>query len=280
MLNGAKRRIQETYRQTAKIYDIGVSERLGDSKWGIESLTRLLLRDIEFQENPVVLDLACGTGLSTFQLIEWLHGEGVFHGVDLSPEMITRAGENAEKLGYEIDFRVGDAEKLEYPDDSFDVVISNMSFQMFPHKLQALKEIYRVLRPGGVVGLLFGAGDHLLELVLLCREVAGSHPELTDFNQSVSDIDWMHIDIDETQRLFYEAGLRRPQIHGYHRVMHVNPRRFWESNPYPAIWKTHIPLDTRDRVESEIVGLMETRSGDRGFRLNWYTIQAYGVKPR
>jgi len=278
MLKEAKKRVYDTYQETAEIYDSGVSERLGKSRWGIETLTRLLLRDMEFKENPKVLDLACGTGLSTFQLIDWLGGVGEFHGVDFSSGMIGKAEENASELGYSVDFLVGDAEELDYPDDSFDAIISNMSFQMFPDKLRALKEAFRVLKPGGMIGLLYGAGDHISELVGLCKEYAIAN-KLDAFLDSVSDVDWMHIDLEITQNLFWQAGFRRPLIYGYHRVMHVNPRLFWVSNPYPAMWRVHVPVDVRDKVDSEIIGLMGQGSGKRGFRLNWYTIQAYGAKP-
>ena len=278
MSKDGKKRVYYTYQETADIYDSGVSERLGKSRWGIETLTRLLLRDMEFNENPMVLDLACGTGLSTFQLVDWLDGVGRFHGLDFSSEMIRKAEENASLLGYSVDFLVGDAEKLDYPDDSFDAIISNMSFQMFPDKLSVLKEAYRVLKPDGMIGLLSGAKDHLSELVSLCKEYAVAN-KLDGFLDSVSDVDWMHIDLEKTQSLFWQAGFRRPLIYGYHRVMHVNPRLFWMSNPYPAMWRVHTPVDMRDKVDSEIIGLMEQGSGKRGYRLNWYTIQAYGVKP-
>ena len=279
MQDKAKQRIKKTYRQTATTYDSGVSERLGASRWGIESLTGLLLRDMRFNDSPVVLDLACGTGLSTFKLIEYLEGVGDFHGVDFSPEMIKQAELNAETLGYSIDFRVGDADNIPYPDEYFDAVISNMSFQMFPDKPKSLEEAYRVLRPGGSIGLLYGAAIHLQELVSLCLEYAGDRPSLTDFTKAVNDVSWMHIDLEETQRLFWDAGFRRPLIYGYHRVMHVNPKQFWYTNPYPALWRTHIPAEEREQVDQEIIALMESKAG-RGFKVNWYTIQAYGTKPK
>ncbi len=277
MASDPKKRILETYQQTADKYDTGVSERLGEARFGIESLTRLMLRDMTFSETPRILDLACGTGLSTFPLIDWI-GKGDFHGVDLSPEMIKKAGENAKQLGYQIDLQVGDAENLPYPDDYFDAITSVMSFQMFTDKLRVVKEMYRVLRPGGMVGLLYCAGDHLRELISLCKAYGESKPDLDNFNKAVNDVNWMHIGLEKTQRLFWEAGLRRPLIYGYHRIMHVKPRFFWETNPYPDLWRTHIPIRLREKVESEIIELMTEGTEDRGFKLTWYTIQAYGMK--
>jgi len=279
MYNDARKRILETYKQTAEIYDKCVSERFGDAKFGIESLTRLLLRDMVLKDNTKILDLACGTGLSTFQLVDWLNGKGQFYGVDFSPYMIKRAEKNAEKINYKINFQVGDAESLKYPDNFFDAVISNMSFQMFPDKLKALKEIYRILKPGGKTGLLYGANDHLKELVTLCQDYGVTHPELSEYKKAVSDVSWMHINLEDTQRLFWEAGFRRPLIYGYHRIMYVNPKTFWGTNPYPALWESHIPVEIREEVCTEIINVMKDRSIKRGFKINWYTIQSYGSKP-
>jgi SAM-dependent methyltransferase len=192
--------------------------------------------------------------------------------------MIKQAEQNAETLGYSIDFRVGDADNLPYEDESFTTIISNMSFQMFPNKSKCLDECYRVLRPGGSMGLLYGADCHLQELVSLCLEYAEDRPSLSDFIKAVNDVSWMHIDLEETQQLFWEAGFRRPLIYGYHRVMHVNPKQFWYTNPYPALWRTHIPVEQREQVDQEIIDLMESKA-NRGFKVNWYTIQAYGTKP-
>ena len=71
----------------------------------------------------------------------------------LSDGMLEVARRNAEAKG--------DAENLEYPDSMFDVVISNMSFQFLPDKQRALKEMYRVLKPGGGARDTFWGGNHV-----------------------------------------------------------------------------------------------------------------------
>ncbi len=127
MPDRVRERILEIYRQTAETYDQGVSERPGSSRWGFESLTGMLLREMMVPENPVALDVACGTGLSTFSLVDYL-GKGDVYGVDISPDMVKKAAENAAKLGYGIEFKEGDVENLPYPGDMFNMAISNMSF--------------------------------------------------------------------------------------------------------------------------------------------------------
>ena len=277
MPSKVKERVLETYRQTHDIYDEGVSERLGRSRWGIESLTKLLLRDMPKPESPLVLDVASGTGLSTFVLHDLIGGE--VHGVDLSPEMVERARENAERLGLNIDFKEGDVENLPYPDDKFNIIASNMSLHFFPDKLKALKEMGRVLAPGGRTGHLYGGGDHLKELIQVCLDVSEGRPEYKGFREAVQDIVELHIDVEETQQLIWEAGLRKPLVYGYHRVMTVKPEVFWATNPYPGYWRSAVPDDLREKLDEEVLGLMKERSGPRGFKITWYTIQAYASKP-
>jgi len=278
MPDRVRERILETYRQIAETYDAEVSERFGVSRWGIESLTGMLLREMKVPENPVALDIACGTGLSTFSLADYL-GRGDVHGVDLSPDMVRKAVENAEKIGYDIDFREGDVEKLPYPDDVFNMAISNMSFQFFTDKLKALKEIHRVTAPGGRVGHLFGGGKHFAQLIDLCFEVSGDDPHLREFHEAVEDVVRLHVDLEAVQRLLWEAGFRKPLVYGYHRVINVKPEAFWFSNPYPAYWRASVPEETRVKLDDKVISEMRERSGPRGFKVTWYTIQAYGSKP-
>lgn len=275
-MSKVKERVLETYRQTSETYDEGVSERLGSSRWGIETLTSMLLRDMPRPENPVSLDVACGTGLSTFTLHDVFGGE--VHGVDLSPEMVSRAKENATQLGLDIDFREGDVEKLPYSDDSFNTLISNMSFQFFPDKLKALQEMGRVLTPGGRMGHLFGGGPHIVELISTCMNVSRDRPEYKEFREAVQDVMNLHVGIEQTQSLLWKAGLRKPLVYGYHRVMMIKPEMFWFSNPYPAYWRSQVSEDLRKQLDDEVLESMRKQSGPRGFKLTWYTIQAYASK--
>ena len=277
MSRSVKERVLETYKQTSHIYDKGVSERLGSSRWGIESLTRMLLREMIVPESAKSLDVACGTGLSTFVLQEYMGGE--VYGVDLSPEMVSKARENAEQLGLDIEFKEGDVEDLPYMEGDFNSIISNMSFQFFPDKLKALKEMARVLAPSGRMGHLYGGVSHLKELIDVCLSVSEDRPEYTGFRESVQDIIDLHVDIEKTQQLLWEAGLRKPYVYGYHRVMNIKPEIFWSTNPYPAYWRSAVSEDLRSQLDEDMLGLMKKRSGARGFKLTWYTIQAYASKP-
>jgi SAM-dependent methyltransferase len=96
------------------------------------------------------LDLATGTGA----IAERAAAAGAsVTGVDLSPVLIETAREHAAARGLEIDFRVGDVERLDLPDASFDKVSSTVGIMFAPHHEAAASELARVTAPGGRIAL-------------------------------------------------------------------------------------------------------------------------------
>jgi SAM-dependent methyltransferase len=97
-----------------------------------------------------VLDLGCGAGVDAIMAARLVGPSGPVAALDLVPEMLARAQENARLAGVvNIQFREGSAEALPFPDNSFGVVISNGVFNLVVDKIQALREVFRVLKPGG-----------------------------------------------------------------------------------------------------------------------------------
>ncbi len=104
------------------------------------------------KEGEVVLDLGSGGGIDCFLAAGAVGKSGRVIGVDMTPEMIERARENARKDDFtNVDFRLGEIEYLPVADNSVDVVISNCVINLSPDKAQVFKETYRALRPGGRV---------------------------------------------------------------------------------------------------------------------------------
>jgi len=100
-----------------------------------------------------VLDVACGTGNLTLTAETYVGPGGRVHGIDASPEMIAAARKKAAQSGNAVVFDVGLAEKLAFPDATFDVVISRLAMHHLPDDLKraAFAEMLRVLKPGGRV---------------------------------------------------------------------------------------------------------------------------------
>ncbi len=97
-----------------------------------------------------VLDLGSGAGFDCFLASKKVGPKGKVIGVDMTEEMVARATANASEGGYKnVEFRLGEIEKLPVEDSSVDLVISNCVINLVPDKKTAFKEAYRVLKPGG-----------------------------------------------------------------------------------------------------------------------------------
>ncbi len=102
------------------------------------------------REGETVLDLGSGVGLDCFLAAAKVGKNGKVIGVDMTPEMIEKARENARKGDYgNVKFRLGEIENLPVADSSVDVVISNCVIDLAPDKGRVFTEAFRVLNPGG-----------------------------------------------------------------------------------------------------------------------------------
>jgi SAM-dependent methyltransferase len=102
------------------------------------------------REGEVVLDLGSGAGFDCFIAAAKVGETGKVIGVDMTPEMIEKARQNAQKGQFEnVEFRLGEIEKIPVSKDEVDVVISNCVINLSPDKEQVFKEAFRVLKPGG-----------------------------------------------------------------------------------------------------------------------------------
>jgi len=102
------------------------------------------------REGETVLDLGSGAGFDCFLAADKVGEKGRVIGVDMTPEMIEKARENARKGNYRnVEFRLGEIENLPVADNLVDVVISNCVINLAPDKRRVFTESFRVLKPGG-----------------------------------------------------------------------------------------------------------------------------------
>jgi arsenite methyltransferase len=102
------------------------------------------------QPGQTVLDLGSGAGLDCLLAAQKVGPEGRVIGVDMTPEMITRARANAKKINLtNVEFRQGYLEDLPVDSNSVDVIISNCVINLSPDKVKVFNEAFRVLAPGG-----------------------------------------------------------------------------------------------------------------------------------
>jgi len=101
-------------------------------------------------EGERVLDLGSGAGTDSLVAAQMVAAGGHVTGIDMTPEMLAKARTAAAEMGAtNVEFVEGDAERLPFPDESFDVVISNGVIDLAPDKDAVFSELRRVLAPGG-----------------------------------------------------------------------------------------------------------------------------------
>jgi arsenite methyltransferase len=137
--------------ETGKL--IGYSEEelnlgLGEANLGLGCGNPLAIAEIK--EGETVLDLGSGAGFDAFLCSMKVGKSGYVIGIDMTPEMVKKAKDNAINLGIQnVEFRHGDIEHLPADDDSVDVIISNCVINLSPNKQTVFQEAFRVLKRGG-----------------------------------------------------------------------------------------------------------------------------------
>ena len=121
---------------------------LGEANLGLGCGNPLAIA--ELREGETVLDLGSGAGFDAFLSAMKVGKNGHVIGVDMTPEMVERAKENAKRLGVNnVEFRSGDIEHLPVEDNSVNVIISNCVINLSLNKQAVFQEAFRVLKSGG-----------------------------------------------------------------------------------------------------------------------------------
>jgi phosphatidylethanolamine/phosphatidyl-N-methylethanolamine N-methyltransferase len=113
--------------------------------WIFRRRRRRSIKIADLKPGERVLILGAGTGLD----LDFIPSGPILTAIDLTPAMLERLRRRALRLGLEVDARVMDATALEFPDGSVDVVLLHLIVTLVPDPVQCMREVARVLRPGG-----------------------------------------------------------------------------------------------------------------------------------
>ncbi len=155
----------------------------------------------ELEVGERVLDLGSGGGFDAFLAARQVGSRGQVIGVDMTPEMIDLARTNAAKVGLDnVEFRLGDIERLPVADGAVDVIMSNCVINLAPDKPAVFREAFRVLAPGGRLAIsdMVAIGD-------LPAEIAEDPTAYTGCIAGAAPV-------VELERMIAEAGFERVQV--------------------------------------------------------------------
>jgi arsenite methyltransferase len=148
-----------------------------------------------------VLDLGSGGGFDCFLASKRVGRTGRVIGVDMTPEMVTKARENARRVeATNVEFRLGEIEHLPVPDATVDAILSNCVINLSPDKRAVFKEAFRVLKPGGRLAI-----SDVVMVKPMPRELAESVEALTGCVAGAAPL-------DELRSFLAEAGFESVRI--------------------------------------------------------------------
>lgn len=154
------------------------------------SFREKMLRPAHLQAGEVVLDVGCGTGTLAIMAARKVGPTGAAYGIDASPEMIARAIRKTRQQGVQVNFQVGAAQELPFPNAEFDIVLTTLMLHHLPRpsRQQLAHEIKRVLKPGGrVIAVDFAEGGHSRTGLLRHLHRPHGHTKLQDIVAPLSD---------------------------------------------------------------------------------------------
>jgi ubiquinone/menaquinone biosynthesis C-methylase UbiE len=214
-----------------------------------EPAARRLLESARLRPGERVLDVACGTGIATRLAAEAIGRDGHVEGLDANPGMIAVA----RTVAPDIDWHVAPAEDMPLSDRTFDVVLCSMGLQFFADKPAALREMYRVLTPGGrVVSCTPGPTPPLFEAI---DEALITHvgPGASMFVHAVFSLH----EPSTARELFESAGFEEVNVERRGLPLRVAPPAdfFWQyvqSTPLAAVC-AELDETARAALEHEVV---------------------------
>lgn len=153
-----------------------------------------------------VLDVACGTGVLAREAAKRVGPEGSVTGLDLNEGMLAVA----KRVLPDIDWRQGDAAALPYEDNSFDVVVSQFALMYFSDRVAALREMWRVLRPGGRLAVASWASFEKAQGYRVLAEIAERRTNAEA--AAVLRSPFVLGDVEELLGLYRAAGVAEPNL--------------------------------------------------------------------
>jgi len=225
-----------------------------------------------------VLDMATGTGMAAIACAQTLGKQGRVQAIDLSDKMLDKASVNIQKTGLNnIDLHTMDAEQLEFRSQYFDAAFCSYGLFFLPDMLAGMKEVFRVLKPGGRFIFTSFAKTSFSPLVeQFQRDVEAFGVEFPKGN-------WLLIDEEQPcLDLLHETGFEQPQAVTEQLGYHLNNSEdWWEllwSSGYRGVLEQLAP-EQLQQFKASHLSEVDKLATEKGLWLNIKTIFSMGTRP-
>lgn len=209
---------------------------------------RLLMENIPFRSDIKLLDVACGNGFPLFELAHAIGPSGRYYGIDSWPAALDRARMKREIYELEnVQLILGDAHQLPWEASTFDMVVSNVGINNFEKPETAIKECFRVLKPGGLLVLTTNLRGHMNEFYEVYREVLvsmGMEELLPDLQRNIKH----RADLETILGWYQAASFRTPRVVEDQFVMRYSNGTALLNHSLTVFgflegWRTFVPAD-------------------------------------
>ena len=226
-----------------------------------------------------ILDVATGTGMVAIATAQAMGNEGHVHAIDLSENMLGQAKENLQRAGFSnVDFHLMDGEQLEFENDYFDVITCSYGLFFMPDMTAALKNWFKVLKPGG--RLIFSSfapsaftpqSDIFLE-------------NLAEYNIIPPTPRWLQLAEEELcKTILEENGFVDAQVTQAQLGYHLEESKDWwqavQSAGYRGLYE-QLPHEHRAAFQDKHLTEIEKLKTDQGIWLDVQTLFSTALKPQ
>jgi ubiquinone/menaquinone biosynthesis C-methylase UbiE len=270
--DAVRHQVRRGWEQTSAWYAIDrpqVFQRFGDR----------LVELLDLSPGQHVLDVGAGTGVVTLRAAERVGAHGQVIAVDFARAMVNQIRAAAQGKWRNVLPVQMDAEFLGLPSESFDLIACAFSLFQFVNMARALTELYRVLKPGGQVGLSNWGADFFTPVALMQRDLFREYnlrPLLTN------PITFKH---DQMRALLEAAGLTEIELIQEHvELWFKNPKEIWDWNyamgPFPIMLEQQLTPDQRRELERRYIEMLKPLLTPQGIPCIFHPLYALARRAR